>query len=316
MLDFENPIKELKDRIEGLKTLPSPLPLKINDEIHKLEKKYQKSLIDVYRDLSPWDKVQVARLSNRPKTSDYIAKMMDTFVPLSGDRFFGEDAAIIAGMGLFRSIPIMIMGHEKGHDTPSRVHHNFGMANPEGYRKANRLMLLAERFQLPIVFLVDTPGAAAGTQAEERGQAQAIAECIDISLKVDVPVLSVIIGEGGSGGAVAFATANYIAMLEHSVYSVISPEGCASILWRTATKKQEAAVAQKLTAHHLKEFGVIDEILSEPIGGAHRHPAETIERVSDALFQQLKSMQGQTQFAEKRRRKFLAMGRTLSSIRG
>jgi acetyl-CoA carboxylase carboxyl transferase subunit alpha len=185
------------------------------------------------------------------------------------------------------------------------------MASPEGYRKANRLMVLAERFRLPVVFLVDTPGAAAGVGAEERGQAQAIAECIETSLRIDVPVLSVVIGEGGSGGAVAFATANFIAMLEHSVYSVISPEGCASILWRTSEKKQEAALAQKLTAQNLKNFGVIDEIIPEPIGGAHRWRSETIDRVSDCLFAQLKGMQGQTHFAEKRRKKFLAMGRTL-----
>jgi acetyl-CoA carboxylase carboxyl transferase subunit alpha len=309
MLDFENHIKELKDRIEGLKTLPAPLSLKINEDIQKLEKKYHKSLSDLYKNLSPWDKVQVARLPERPKARDYIAAMMDRFVPLSGDRLFGEDHAVVSGMGLFKGIPIMIMGHEKGHDTTSRIHHHFGMASPEGYRKAQRLMILAERFRLPVVFLVDTPGAAAGTQAEERGQAQAIAECIDTSLKINVPILSVIIGEGGSGGAVAFATANFIAMLEHSVYSVISPEGCASILWRTATKKQEAATAQQLTAQHLKSFGVIDEIIPEPTGGAHRHCAETIDRVSQCLFSQLQAMKNQTHFAEKRRKKFLAMGR-------
>lgn len=311
MLDFENPIRELKDRIEGLKNLRSPLPLKINEEIQKLEKKYEKSLRDLYKNLSPWDKVQVARSPERPKTTDYIAKMMDTFIPLSGDRLFGEDHAVISGMGVFRGHSIMILGHEKGKDTTSRVHHNFGMASPEGYRKAQRLMLLAERFRLPMVFLVDTPGAAAGTQAEERGQAQAIAECIETSLRVDVPVLSFIIGEGGSGGAVAFATANFIGMLEHSVYSVISPEGCASILWRTSTKKQEAALAQKLTAQNLKELGVIDEIILEPLGGAHRDCGETIDRLSDCLFGQLQVMRGQTHFAEKRRKKFLAMGRTL-----
>ena len=314
MLDFEHPIKELKDRIEGLKTLPSPLSLKINEDIQKLEKKYHKSLSDLYKTLSPWDKVQVARLPERPKAKDYIAAMMDTFVPLSGDRLFGEDHAVLSGMGLFRGIPIMIMGQEKGHDTPSRIHHHFGMASPEGYRKAHRLMILAERFQLPVVFLIDTPGAAAGTQAEERGQAQAIAECIDVSLKINVPILSVIIGEGGSGGAIAFGTANFIAMLEHSVYSVISPEGCASILWRTATKKQEAAIAQKLTAQHLKSLGVIDEIISEPTGGAHRHCAETIDRVSQCLFTQLQAMKHQTHFAERRRKKFLAMGRNLSTL--
>jgi acetyl-CoA carboxylase carboxyl transferase subunit alpha len=311
MLDFEHPIKEMKDRIDGLKTLRPPLPFKIHEEIQKLEKKYQKALADMYKNLSPWQKVQVARTPERPKSKDYIGNMMDVFTPLSGDRLFGEDTAVSCGIGIFRGLSILIMGHEKGHDTPSRVHHNFGMASPEGYRKATRLMLLAERFRLPIVFLVDTPGAAAGTQAEERGQAQAIAECIDISLKIDVPIISVVIGEGGSGGAVAFGTANYIAMLEHSVYSVISPEGCASILWRTAAKKEEAALAQKLTAHNLKQLGVIDEIIPEPVGGAHRHQQETIDRVSECLFNQLKIMQGQTCFAEKRRKKFLAMGRTL-----
>jgi acetyl-CoA carboxylase carboxyl transferase subunit alpha len=311
MLDFENHIRELTDRIDDLKRLPSPLSLKDVAEIQKLEKKHIKALTDLYKNLSPWEKVQVARLPERPKTSDYIEKMMASFTPLSGDRLFGEDTAVISGIGLLRGLPILIMGHEKGRDTASRLEHKFGMASPEGYRKAARLMLLAERFHLPVVFLVDTPGAAAGTGAEERGQSTAIAECINVSLKIKVPVISVIIGEGGSGGAVAFASANFIAMLEHSVYSVISPEGCASILWRTATKKQEAAVAQKLTAQHLKGFGIIDDIIPEPLGGAHRHRDDTIERVSDCIFTQLKLMQSQTNFADKRRKKFLMMGRNL-----
>jgi acetyl-CoA carboxylase carboxyl transferase subunit alpha len=309
MLEFERSVAELKDRIEGLKTLPGNSQLKIQEEIQKLEKKSDKLLYELYQSLTPWQKVLVARHPERPKTQDYIARLMDHFVPLSGDRCFSEDVAITGGLASLRGIPVLVMGHEKGHDTTTRVKHNFGMAHPEGYRKAKRLMELAHRFKLPIITFVDTPGAYAGTQAEERGQAQAIAECIEMSLIVDVPLLSVIIGEGGSGGAVAFATANYIAMLEHSVYSVISPEGCASILWRTADKKEEAAAAQKLTAQDLLKFGIIDEVIGEPLGGAHRNRLVAMDHIGDALYAQLQLCQHQSHFAQMRRQKFLTMGK-------
>lgn len=309
MLEFERSVAELQDRIEGLKTLPGGSQLKIQEEIQRLEKKNDKLLNELYQNLTPWQKVMVARHPERPKTQDYIARLMEQFVPLSGDRCFAEDVAITGGLAFFRGIPVLVMGHEKGHDTTTRLKHNFGMAHPEGYRKATRLMQLANRFKLPIITFVDTPGAYAGTQAEERGQAQAIAECIEMSLVVDVPFLSVIIGEGGSGGAVAFATANYIAMLEHSVYSVISPEGCASILWRTAEKKEEAAAAQKLTAQDLLKFGIIDEVVSEPLGGAHRNRLVAIDHIGDALYAQLHLFKNQSQFAAMRRQKFLNMGK-------
>lgn len=309
-LDFEQALNELGQRLEVAK---SEMALRGHDDgtVQRLEKRYAKTMQELYEKLSPWDRVQVARVPERPKTKDYVRDMMSSWTPLSGDRTFGEDEAIISGIGLLRDIPVMVMGHEKGHDTASRLQHHFGMASPEGYRKATRLLYLAERLKLPVVFLVDTPGAAAGTQAEERGQAQAIAECIQASLRVHTPILSVVIGEGGSGGAVAFATANVIAMLENSVYSVISPEGCASILWRTADKKKEAASAQKLTAQDLKSLGLIDHIIPEPPGGAHRQPQEVIRRVGDYLYQKLKHTPHSTYGVDMRRTKFLSMGQQL-----
>ena len=311
-LDFEHALSELRDKIEAAKSQASLQGGHHDDTVQRLEKRYAKLMQDVYEKLSPWDRVQVARVPERPKTRDYIQELMSSWTPLSGDRTFGEDAAIMSGIGLLRDIPVMMMGHEKGHDTASRLKHHFGMASPEGYRKATRLLHMAERLKLPVVFLVDTPGAAAGTQAEERGQAQAIAECIQTSLTVKTPIISVIIGEGGSGGAVAFATANVIAMLENSVYSVISPEGCASILWRTSDKKKEAATAQKLTARDLKEFGLIDDILPEPLGGAHRHPQDMISRVGHYLYQKLKHTPHSSYGLEMRRKKFLNMGQLAS----
>lgn len=311
MLEFERSIAELQDRIQGLKTMPSASQLKIQDEIQKLERKSDRLLQDLYKQLTPWQKVMVARHPDRPKTKDYVQRMLETFIPLAGDRCFGEDLAILGGVGLFRGMRVVVIGHEKGHDTETRIKHNFGMAHPEGYRKACRLMQLAHQFGLPILTFVDTPGAYAGTGAEERGQSQAIASCLETSLCVDVPILSVIIGEGGSGGAIALATANYIAMLEHSVYSVISPEGCASILWRMVDKKEEAALAQKITAQDLKGFKMIDEIIQEPLGGAHRNPIATMDHVADSLYAQLVTWQGANSFAFLRRQKFMDMGRSL-----
>lgn len=311
ILDFERSYGELQDRIQGLKTLSSGQSLKIKDEIQRLEKKSQKLLMEIYSQLTPWQKVLVARHPCRPKTKDYIQRMVEHFVPLSGDKCFGEDLAIIGGLASFRGHSVMIIGNEKGHDTSTRIERNFGMAHPEGYRKAIRLMDLAQRFKLPVITLVDTAGAYAGTGAEERGQSYAIAACIEKCLTIDVPILSVIIGEGGSGGAISLATANHVAMLEHSIYSVISPEGCASILWRTSEKKEEAAAAQKLTAQDLLPLSVIDAIIPEPLGGAHRSCIATVDLVADHLEKQLQRFKNDGDHMQKRRYKFLAIGQNL-----
>jgi acetyl-CoA carboxylase carboxyl transferase subunit alpha len=308
MLEFEKKIESVQNRIDALQAKPI-LSIKERQDIQKLESKKERYIQDTYARLTAWQKVLVARHTGRPQAKDYIARLITRWTPLSGDRIFGEDKAVVSGIGFLHNTPVMVIGHDKGHDTTSRIERNFGMAYPEGYRKARRLLYMAEQFQLPVIFLVDTKGAYMGAAAEERGQSQAIAECIETSLSVNIPILSIIIGEGGSGGAVAFASANYIAMLEHSTYSVISPEGCASILWRTIEKKQEAARAQKLTSADLKKLGLIDEIISEPIGGAHRHANETIDRVGQTLSIQLKNMHTQSSFAQDRRKKFLAMGR-------
>ncbi len=314
MLEFERPIIELQDRIEGLKTLPSSSNLKIQDEIMRLEKKATRLLSDMYQKLTPWQKVQVARHPERPKSCDYIERLITNFTLLSGDRCFSDDLAITAGIGLFRKIPVMILGHEKGKDTDTRLKHNFGMAHPEGYRKAMRAMKIADNLGLPVLCFVDTPGAYAGIQAEERGQSQAIAECIEVSLQVQTPILSVIIGEGGSGGAVALATANSVSMLEHSVYSVISPEGCSAILWKTRDKREEAAVAQKLTAQDLLALKTIDHIIPEPLGGAQRNQTATIDYVADALYAQMHGMQNMRDFAHHRRQRFLNIGQSYLSL--
>jgi acetyl-CoA carboxylase carboxyl transferase subunit alpha len=307
ILDFEKTFLELQDQILALKTLPGDNKLKIEEEIRRLEEKGRKLLVNIYKGLTPWQKVQVARHAQRPKAGDYIQRLIQSYVPLCGDRCFGEDQAMLSGIGFFHGKPVVVLGHEKGSDTESRIHHNFGMAHPEGYRKAIRLMDLADRFGFPVLCFVDTAGAYAGIGAEERGQAQAIAACMEKSLSISSPVLSVIIGEGGSGGAVALACANYIFMLEHSIYSVISPEGCASILWRSVAKKEEAAVAQKLTAQDLKKLNVIDDIIPEPLGGAHRNQTATIDAVGDRLFACLENAVGLSK--EDRQKKFLAIGR-------
>jgi acetyl-CoA carboxylase carboxyl transferase subunit alpha len=311
-LDFEKPIADLESRLRELQYLSSDGSLNIASEVSKLETKVQKLLAQAYAKLTPWQKVQVARHPERPHLCHYLESLIQDFMPLAGDRLFGEDLALMAGVGTFRGRSVMVMGHEKGSDTEERVRHNFGMPRPEGYRKARRLMDLADRFNLPIITFVDTAGAHPGLEAEERGQSEAIARCIEALLQVKVPVLSVITGEGGSGGAIAIAVANEIFMLEHSVYSVISPEGCASILWRTSDKKEEAAAAQKLTAQDLKKMGIIDTIIPEPLGGAHRSPASAIKAVGDALEKSLKAYPVGVQGCQKKRReKFLAMGHSL-----
>ncbi len=282
ILDFERPIFELDSKIKELKNLNTG-DLSIIDEIKRLENKQKKLLKKIYSELTPWQKVLVARHQERPKTSDYINALIDNFVPLAGDRLFGNDLAIIAGIGKFRGMSVAVLGHEKGKDTQDRIKHNFGMPHPEGYRKAHRIMDLADKFDLPLLTFIDTAGAYPGVGAEERGQAEAIAKCIERSLQFKKPIIATIIGEGGSGGAVALAVANTILMLEHSIYSVISPEGCASILYRSLEKAQEAAEALKLTAQDLLRFKMIDEIIEEPLGGAHRDPTSIIKSVGEKI---------------------------------
>ena len=311
-LDFEAPIAELEGKIEELRRLQADDPaMDIQDDVGRLEKKAVAQLEDIYAKLSPWQKTQVARHPLRPHSLDYIKVLIDDFVPLAGDRAFGEDKAIISGLGRFRGQSVAIIGHEKGNDTETRITHNFGMARPEGYRKAARIMRLAEQFNIPVITLVDTAGAYPGLGAEERGQAEAIARSTEACLEVGIPIVSVIIGEGGSGGAVAIATANRVLMLEHSIYSVISPEGCASILWRKDDKAQDAAAAMKLTAQHLSELNVIDSIIEEPMGGAHRNPDIAIRDTGDAIEITLKALSELSPEAlrQDRRKKFLELGR-------
>jgi acetyl-CoA carboxylase carboxyl transferase subunit alpha len=308
-LDFEKPIAELEGKIEELRHL-SDESINIAEEVAKLQSKADRLLRQSYAKLTPWQRTQVARHPDRPHFSDYLTGLLEEFMPLSGDRLFAEDRAIIGGIGRFRGYSVVVLGQEKGADTTSRVEHNFGMARPEGYRKAQRLMRMADRFKLPIVTLVDTPGAYPGMGAEERGQAEAIARCIETCLNLRVPLVSVVIGEGGSGGAIAIATANRVFMLEHAVYSVISPEGCASILWRSSEQSKEAAEALKLTAQDLLKLGVVDEILPEPLGGAQRGKREAIEAVGDAIersLHELRKFDGAA-LREQRREKFLEMG--------
>ena len=308
-LDFEKPIAELDARVAELRETAEAGALNIDAEIEKLSAKSEKMLRDTYSRLTPWQKTQVARHPERPHFKDYVAGLVEEFVPLAGDRAFGDDQAIIGGLGKLGGRRIMLIGHEKGDDTASRLRHNFGMAKPEGYRKAIRLMQLADRFGIPVVTLVDTPGAFPGVQAEERGQAEAIARSTEACLDLSVPLVAVIVGEGGSGGAIALAAANRVLMLEHSVYAVISPEGCASILWRTAEKASEAAEAMRVTAADLQQLNIIDRIVTEPLGGAHRDPAGAIAALGEALAEEIDSYSGkspQTIKAE-RRSKFLAI---------
>lgn len=308
-LDFEKPVATLQARIDELRETANSGDLDIDSEIEKLQQRSTSLLTDLYAKLTPWQKTQVARHSDRPHFTDYVKGLCADFVPLAGDRAFGDDKAIQGGFATIGARKVMLIGHEKGSDTASRVRHNFGMGMPEGYRKAIRLMELADRSGLPVVTLVDTSGAFPGIQAEERGQAEAIARATEACLRLGVPMITAIVGEGGSGGAVALATANRILMLEHAIYSVISPEGCASILWRTADKAADAALAMQVTAQQLEKLGVIDRIVQEPVGGAHRHPASVMESLRNAIDAELASFDGQKPDRLRRQRgeKFLAM---------
>ncbi|MDQ8754888.1 acetyl-CoA carboxylase carboxyltransferase subunit alpha [Sphingosinicella sp. LHD-64] len=308
-LDFEKPIAELEARIAELRDTASASEPNIEAEIARLEERAGKLLRDTYAKLTPWQKTQVARHPDRPHFKNYVAGLIEDFVPLAGDRAFGEDEAIVGGLGRLGGRRIVLIGHEKGDDTASRLRHNFGMARPEGYRKAIRLMEIADRFGLPVVTLVDTAGAFPGVQAEERGQAEAIARSTEQCLALGVPMVAAIVGEGGSGGAIAIAAANRVLMLEHSIYSVISPEGCASILWRTAEKAADAAEAMKVTAGDLAQLGVVDRIVPEPIGGAHRDGAQAIAMLGVALGEELDALAPLERDAVRaaRREKFLAI---------
>lgn len=313
-LDFESSVAEFEGKIAELKALAAEnQSMAIGDEVKNLEKKAAKALADLYVNLTPWQKAQVARHPERPHALDYIDALITDFTLLAGDRKFAEDHAIVGGLGRFKGEPVVVMGHEKGHDTASRLKHNFGMARPEGYRKAVRLMDMAERFGLPVITFIDTAGAYPGIDAEERGQAEAIARSTDRCLSLPVPLISAVIGEGGSGGAIAIAAANRVLMLEHAIYSVISPEGAASILWRDSQRAKDAATAMKITAQDLKRLHVIDEIIAEPVGGAHRARAQSMQATGDAISRALEEFAGMDAGAIKkqRREKFLAIGRTI-----
>ena len=311
-LDFEKPLADLDRKIAELENLsgngegPS-----LQDEISRLREKSSKQLHELYKNLDPWRKTQVARHPERPHFKDYIAEAFEDFVPLAGDRVFGEDEAIVGGLAKFRGRSVVVMGHEKGRSTEGRIKHNFGMAHPEGYRKAVRLMDMAEQFDLPVVTLVDTAGAYPGKAGEERGQAEAIARSTERCLTLPTPMVSVIVGEGGSGGAIGIAAANKVLILEHSIYSVISPEGCASILWRDAARARDAAEAMKITAQPLLSNKIVDEVISEPLGGAHRDPANTIRSVCDAIDRNLTSLEGLNpkELRQQRKGRFYAIGR-------
>jgi acetyl-CoA carboxylase carboxyl transferase subunit alpha len=313
-LDFEKPIAELESKIEDLKSLKgADSTVSIDDEVRLLEEKAKAALEETYAKLTPWQKTQVARHPDRPHCLDYVGALIEDFVPLSGDRYYAEDAALLGGVGRFRGRSVVVIGHEKGSDTEARLKHNFGMARPEGYRKAVRLMKLADKFGMPILAFVDTAGAYPGVGAEERGQAEAIARSIDCCLEVAVPIVAVIIGEGGSGGAVAIATANKVLMLEHSIYSVISPEGAASILWHDSARAQDAATNMKITAQDLHQMGIIDVIVTEPLGGAHRDRTSIMRLTGNMLERALREFDGTpgAEIRKARHDKFLAVGRTL-----
>ncbi len=311
-LDFETSVAELEGKIAELRALAAgDSTVSIADEVKALEKKASKSLADLYVNLTPWQKTQVARHPDRPHALAYIAALITDFVPMAGDRKFAEDFAIVGGLGRFRGQSVVVIGQEKGADTQSRLKHNFGMARPEGYRKAVRLMELAERFGIPVITFVDTAGAYPGIDAEERGQAEAIARSTDCCLGLGVPLVSLIIGEGGSGGAIAIATGNSVLMMEHAIYSVISPEGAASILWRDAGRAKDAAAALRITAQDLKKLGVIDDIVKEPLGGAHRQPDQAISAAGEMIAGLLEAYAGVSSevLRTQRREKFLAIGR-------
>jgi acetyl-CoA carboxylase carboxyl transferase subunit alpha len=310
-LDFEKPLAELENKIEELRRMPGPEGLSIADEVTRLSEKADRQLRTLYAKLTPWQKTLVARHPDRPRALSYIGGLIDAYTPLGGDRAFAEDAAIVGGLGRFRGHPVMVLGTEKGTDTESRIKHNFGSARPEGYRKVRRLIEMAGHFRLPILSFIDTSGAYPGVDAEARGQAEAIARAIEAGLAAPVPFVATVIGEGGSGGAIALGAADRVLMLEHSIYSVISPEGCASILWRDAAAAPMAAEALKLTADDLRRFDLIDGIIPEPLGGAHRAPNDTIAAAGEAINTALSPLLTQTPEAlrARRREKFLAMGR-------
>ena len=315
-LDFEKDLAEVQSKISDLESLPDSSHSKnIKNEIALLKSKTDDILRDLYAEMSPWHKCQVARHPDRPHTTDYINNIISEYTPLSGDRNFAEDLAIVGGLGRLEDMPVVVLGHEKGNSTESRLKRNFGMARPEGYRKATRLMKLADKFGLPIITFIDTPGAYPGKGAEERGQAEAIARSTQTCLEVSVPIISVIIGEGGSGGAIAMASANTLIMLEHSIYSVISPEGCASILWKNSDKMREAADALKLTAQHLKEIGVVDKVIKEPLGGAHRDKKKSLEEVQKVLIEEITAFKkiGRQTIKKLRSEKYINMG-SLSNL--
>ena len=318
-LDFEKPVAELEAKVEELRAMgEGNNAVAIDDEVVRLEAKAAAALKEIYESLTPWQKTQVARHPQRPHCLDYVQGLITDFTPLAGDRKFGEDEAIVGGFGRFKGESVCVLGHEKGSDTESRLKHNFGMARPEGYRKAVRLMEMAERFNIPLISLVDTAGAYPGIGAEERGQAEAIARSTDVCLGLGVPNVAVILGEGGSGGAIALATANRVLMLEHAIYSVISPEGAASILWRDTTKAQDAATNMKITAQDMVRFGVIDTIIPEPTGGAHRDAGAAIAAAGDAVANALAELKGMDAAAirKQRRDKFLDMGRAMARTGG
>ncbi len=310
ILDFEKTIVDLEEKIKHLKSIAKDEDLDITKETKRLERHLKNHKSNVYRNLSPWHKAQIARHPNRPHCLDYINALITDFTPLSGDRCFGDDVAMIGGIGKFNNIPVVVIGQEKGNDLDSRIKYNFGMAKPEGYRKAQRLMDMAEKFKLPILAFVDTAGAYPGIDAEARGQAQAIAASIEKCLKTKAPIIATVIGEGGSGGAIAIAVADKVIMLEHSIYSVISPEGCASILWRSADKTKEATEALHLTAQDLKKLGIIDEIVAEPLGGAHRDPQKAFENLKTAIDKDLQELIGKdyNELKKERTAKFLQIG--------
>jgi len=314
-LDFEKPVAELEAKVEELRAMgETGNAVAIGEEINRLESKAALALKELYAELTPWQKTQVARHPQRPHCLDYIAALVSNFIPLAGDRKFGDDPAIVGGFGRFQGESVCVIGHEKGSDTESRLKHNFGMARPEGYRKAVRLMEMADRFSIPVVSLVDTAGAYPGIGAEERGQAEAIARSTETCLSLGVPNVAVILGEGGSGGAIAIATANRILMLEHAIYGVISPEGAASILWRDTAKAQEAATSMKITAQDMMRFGVIDGVVAEPIGGAHRDPQAAMAATAEAIAGALAELRGldREMVRQQRREKFLTMGRAVT----
>ena len=312
-LDFEKPVQDLEGKILELKKLSeSGEAVDVADEIARLEKRVQEALREIYKALTPWQKVQVARHADRPHCLDYVSGLFSDFTPLAGDRSYGEDNAIVGGFARFRGEPVAVIGQEKGSDTKSRLKHNFGSVRPEGYRKAVRIMELADRYKVPVISLVDTAGAYPGIGAEERGQAEAIARSTSACLALRIPTMSVIIGEGGSGGAIAIATANRVFMLEHAIYSVISPEGAASILWRDTTRSKDAATNMKITAQDLFDLKIIDAIIPEPLGGAHRAPETVLAATGDLIARTLAEFgAGAIDFREHRREKYLAMGRSL-----